>query len=111
MPTLISIVLLLPPQSWDILSKNDKGSDPLDPNPPEQVHLTSKSPDTLNELFIQVTPISKLYTDDTGNFPIHTHSGNKYIIIAYHCDANLIPAEPFTSRKYKHLLLAYEKLM
>ena len=29
------------------------------------------------ELHIQVTPISKLYTDDTGRFPIHAHSGNQ----------------------------------
>ena len=43
-----------------------------------------------NELHIHVTPISKLYTDDTGRFPIHARSGNLYIIIAYHCDANLI---------------------
>ena len=43
-----------------------------------------------DELFIQVTPISKLYNDDTGRFPVHARSGNQYIIIAYHCDANLI---------------------
>ena len=78
---------------------------------------TTSSPDEKipqirsNELFIQVTPISKLYTDDTGRFPVHARSGNQYIMIAYHCDANLILAEPFTSRKYKHRLLVYEKLM
>ena len=32
-------------------------------------------------------------------------------MIAYHSDANLILAEPFTSRKYKYRLLAYYKLM
>ena len=32
-------------------------------------------------------------------------------MIAYHCDANLILAEPFASRKDKHRLLAYYKLM
>ena len=30
-----------------------------------------------NELQIQVTPISKLYTDDTGLFPINARSGNQ----------------------------------
>ena len=59
-----------------------------------------------NELFIQVKPISKVYTDDTGCFTIHACSGNQYIMIAYHCDANLIPAVPFKSRKYTHRLLA-----
>ena len=32
-------------------------------------------------------------------------------MIAYHCDANLIIAEPFTPRKDKHRLLVYDKLM
>ena len=32
-------------------------------------------------------------------------------MIAYHCDANLIIAEPFASRKENHRLLAYEKIM
>ena len=35
-----------------------------------------------NELHIHVTPISKLYTDDTGRFPIHARRGNQYIMIA-----------------------------
>ena len=59
----------------------------------------------------KVTLISKLYTDDTGRFPVHARSGNQYIMIAYHCDANLILAEPFPSRKDKHRLLAYGKPM
>ena len=64
-----------------------------------------------NELFIQVTPISKLYTGDTGCFPIHDRSGNKYIMIAYHYDANLILGVPFKSIKDTHRLVAYDKLM
>ena len=64
-----------------------------------------------NKLHIQVTPISKLYTDDTGCFPVHAHSGNQYIMIAYHCDANLILAEPFSSRKDTHRILTNEKIM
>ena len=42
-----------------------------------------------NELFLQVAPISKLYTDDTVRFPIHSHSGNQCIMILCHCDADL----------------------
>ena len=58
-----------------------------------------------------MTPISKLYIDDTGQFPIHARSGNQYIMIAYHCDANLILVEPFSSIKDTHRLLAYNKIM
>ena len=64
-----------------------------------------------NELHVFVTPISKLYTDDTGRFPVHACSGNRYIMTAYHCDANLILADPFSSRKDAHILLAYNKIM
>ena len=64
-----------------------------------------------NELHVFVTPISKLYTDDTGRFPVHARSGNRYIMIAYHCDANLILADPFFSIKDVHRLLAYNKIM
>ena len=35
-----------------------------------------------NEMHIQVTPISKLYSDDTGCLPVHAHSGNQYIMIS-----------------------------
>ena len=54
---------------------------------------------------------SKLYTDDKGRFPFDERSGNRYIMIAYHCDANLILAEHFSSRKDTHQLLAYNKIM
>ena len=55
-----------------------------------------------NKLHIHVTPVSKLYTDETGRFPIHVHSGNQHIMIAYNFDANLILANPFSSRKDTH---------
>ena len=64
-----------------------------------------------NEIHIHVTPISKLYTEDIGIFPIHTRGGNQYIMIAYHCDMNLILADPFSSRKDTHQLLAYDNII
>ena len=82
------------------------------PKPP----TTSSPEETIpqirsNELFLQVTPISKLYTDDTGRFPMHACSENQYIMIAYHCDTNMKLAVPFKSRKDMDRLLAYDKLM
>ena len=74
---------------------------------PDQQHPQIRS----NELHIQVTPISKLYIYDTGRFPVHARSGNQYIMIAYHCYANMILAKPFASRKDKHSLLAYDNIM
>ena len=91
------------------LVQKRKGVKSTKPKPP----TTSSPEETIpqirsNELFLQVTPISKLYTDDTGCFPIHARSGNHCIIIVYHCDANLILAVPFKSRKDTHRLLEYD---
>ena len=51
------------------------------------------------EIHIWDQPISKLYTDDCGRFPIRRKSGNEYIMIAYHCDSNTIMQSPFANRK------------
>ena len=64
-----------------------------------------------NELHVFITPISKLYTDNSGRFPVHALSGNRYIMIAHHCDANLILAEPFSSSKDASRLLDGNKIM
>jgi hypothetical protein len=65
------------------------------PPAPNQALLTpaiAPQPSALpsNEVYIRVYPISKLYTDDTGQFPIKARSGNQYIMIAYHTNGNLI---------------------
>jgi hypothetical protein len=44
--------------------------------------LLSPSEDDLKEIVIQVYPISKLYSDDTGRFPICARLGNQYVMIA-----------------------------
>ena len=54
------------------------------------------------ELHIWDLPISKLYTDDCGRFPIISRSGNEYIMIAYHCDPNTTLQTPFVNRKDRH---------
>ena len=79
-----------------------------DTNNPARTHTPQVKS---NELHVFITPISKLYTDNTGRFPVHAHSGNRYIMIAHHCDANLILAEPFSSRKDASRLLDYNKIM
>ena len=63
------------------------------------------------KLHIWDQPISKLYTDDCGWFPIRSRSGNEYIMIAYHCDLNNILQAPFANRKNKHRVRAYKSIM
>ena len=64
-----------------------------------------------NELFLNVLPLSKLYTDDTGRFPVKARSGNQYIMIAYHVDGNIILQQPFKTKSDAHRLAAYNTIM
>ena len=45
-------------------------------------------------IVIDKKELSTAYHDLTGRFPIRSRSGNEYIIIAYHYDANCIIAHP-----------------
>ena len=64
---------------------------------PIQVTLEKQSeaqdippPQKTQEIYIWDQPISRLYTDGCGRFPIQYRSRNEYIMIAYHCDSNTI---------------------
>ena len=82
------------------------------PNPPQPSSPEEPMPQVRsNEIFIQVNPISKLYTDNTGRLPVHARNGHQYVMIAYHCNKNMILAVPFKSRKDTHCLKAYDKIM
>jgi hypothetical protein len=64
-----------------------------------------------NEFHIHAVPISKLYTDDTGHFPIKAYSGNQYVMIAYHADDILILQQAFKTRGDTHCITAYNSIM
>ena len=64
--------------------------------------ITTNDGAPTNELHVYNDPISKLYSDDCGRFPIKYCSGNQYIMIAYHCDSNTILQASFCSRGNKH---------
>ena len=63
------------------------------------------------ELHKQVRHISKLYNDDTGRFTVRARSVNQCVMIAYHCDINVILACTFSSRKDIQSLGAYNTIM
>ncbi len=62
-------------------------------------------------LFVKTYPISKLYTHDTGRFPIRAQSGNQYVMIAFHKEGNLILQQAFKSKKDVHRIAAYNAIM
>ena len=56
-------------------------------------------------------PLSKLFTDDTGRFPIRARSGNQYLMVAYHQQTNAILVRPFASKADTHRIPTYEAIM
>ena len=64
-----------------------------------------------NDVTIIEVPISTLYTDDMGRFPIRAQSGNQYIMVAFHDASNVILVEPFKSKGDHHRIPAYDALM
>jgi hypothetical protein len=47
---------------------------------------------------MQPIPVTgKIFTDQTGRFPITSSRGNKYVMICYDYDPNNIIAEPLKS--------------
>ena len=68
-------------------------------------------PAATKELHLWDEPISKLFTDDMGRFPVRSRSGNQYLMLAYHCDTNAILVEPFQSRHDRHRIPAYNRIM
>jgi hypothetical protein len=51
-----------------------------------------------NQVFVKTQPLSKLFTDDTGRFPVRACSGNQYVMIAFHANGNLIYSKPSRPR-------------
>jgi hypothetical protein len=42
-----------------------------------------------NQVFVITKLLSKLFTDDTGRFPVRARSVNQYVMIAFHAGGNL----------------------
>jgi hypothetical protein len=57
-----------------------------------------------NQVFIVTKPLSKLFTNNTGRFPIRARSGNQYVMIAFHANGNLILQQAFKSKSDRHRL-------
>ena len=53
---------------------------------------------------------NKIYTDQTGQFPVISSKGNKYIMVVFEADSNNIMAEPMKSIKASELTTVYAKI-
>jgi hypothetical protein len=64
-----------------------------------------------NQVFVATKPLSKLFTDNTGIFPIQACSSNQYVMIAFHAKGNLILQQAFKSKSGHHCIAAYNTIM
>jgi hypothetical protein len=95
--------------------QNVRSTKPWYPAPEQVPHLPAVAPQASdlpsNEVYIRIVPISKLYTNDTGRFPVKAHLGNQYVMIAFHANGNLILQQAFKTRSNKHCIAAYNAIM
>ena len=77
------------------------------PEPTAPPHPATKT----KERYVQIEPISKLYTNDMDCFPVRSCSGNYFIMLAYHVESNVILVEPFQSRHDRHRLATANCIM
>ena len=59
------------------------------------------------ECYFVITPIAStrnLFSDQTGRFPVTSRKGNKYAMIMYDYDSNIILGKAMKSRKGDEIL-------
>jgi len=95
MPT-ISALAVTPPT---LISEDTNKIDPTLP----QTHK--------HDVFMTIElATGKIYTDQTGRFPVTSTRGNKYILVAYDYDSNTINAKPLKSCTGPDLLKSYQTI-
>jgi hypothetical protein len=63
------------------------------------------------QVFTSIENTGRLYTDQTGRFPVRSSRGNNYILVAYDYDSNAILTEPLKNRQGTEILRAYTKII
>ena len=76
---------------------------PPQPQPNEKSHHVAY-------MLIDKDEMVTAYQDLTGRFPVKSSSGNEYILVGYHYDANCILGHPVKDRKAPTLTEAWEKM-
>ena len=53
----------------------------------------------------------KMYTDQTGRFPVQSYKGMQYIMVLYELSSNVILVEPLRNKTTGEMVAAYQKLV
>ena len=61
--------------------------------------------------YLKIESMQKIYTDQTGRFPIALSNGYKYCFVSYAFDANTILVEPIKNRSVGELVRAHNTII
>ena len=61
------------------------------------------------QLFASFQNTGKIYTDQSGRFPVTSSEGNKYILLIYDYDSNAILTEPIKNRTATKIFTSLHK--
>jgi hypothetical protein len=67
--------------------------------------------DKCNFIYSAIMETNQIYTDLTGRFPTTSLSGNKYILILYDYDSNIVLSAPMKNRGDKYMVRAFDLLI
>jgi hypothetical protein len=86
--------------------------DTLESNPHTPQSNPEQEPNNActNTMFATIESTGKIYTDQTGRFPVTSSRGKKYILVLYDYDTNSILTEALSSRTGPEILRGYRKL-
>jgi hypothetical protein len=92
--------------------QNVRLTKPKQPTPALRVVLSNTGATPSSQVFVMIQPLSKLFTNDTGRFPVRAHFGSQYVMIAFHTDGNLILQQAFNKTKSDcHHIAVYNAIM
>ena len=79
------------------------------PKPTTLLHPVTKNNSRTNSVYAACLPMTgEAYSDQTGQFPIPSSAGNKYIFVLYDYDSSYITAIAIPSRTKEQILGAYK---
>eukprot|EP00804_Cyclotella_cryptica_P028786 CCRYP_018721-RA/>CCRYP_018721-RA protein AED:0.43 eAED:0.43 QI:0/0/0/1/0/0/2/0/620 len=91
--------------------KNVRSTKPK-PAPFEEIHSNQLRGRKVHDIYTTTYEVrDTIFTDQTGQFPVRSLAGNKYIIVMVEIDSSAILVEPIKNRTDAELTRAYSALM
>ena len=91
--------------------KNIRSTKPK-PAPFEEIHSNQLRGRKVHDIYTTTYHVrDTIFTDQTGQFPVHSQAGNKYIMVMVEIDSSAILVEPIKNRTDAELTRAYSALM